>query len=321
MDDATYWLRVQARTAQLRPDMARAVLRAFQKIRDTLTEAELERFIRQGTADAIIDHLLSDQRLDPQFASVQREILRDVEQGVNYFGPQVPRASASIAFNVLNPNVLTALDTLNTKVVEQLKADLRTLVRGGIVDGDGPRDIARKMRSMIGLGPTQVQEVQNFAEALRRLGFPNARNPFDYAKRDKRFDATLKRWLKEGPADTAAKQAKRAAQIDKMVATYTKNRIALNAESIARTAVLDSFKRAQELSWQQAMEQGFIDPTRVTKRWMGVMDSRERDEHRAMEGQTVPFASPYSNGERIPGESTYGCRCLSRYHQTPLVEA
>jgi len=26
----------------------------------------------------------------------------------------------------------------------------------------------------------------------------------------------------------------------------------------------------------------------------------------------VPFGSTYSNGEDVPGESTYGCRCVSR---------
>ncbi len=40
----------------------------------------------------------------------------------------------------------------------------------------------------------------------------------------------------------------------------------------------------------------------------------KRDEHVPMNGETVPYDQPYSNGQMIPGEGDYNCGCLSRYH-------
>lgn len=103
-----------------------------------------------------------------------------------------------------------------------------------------------------------------------------------------------------------------SAQIEKMVDAYRRKMIAFNAETNARTATLDAFKLGQELSWQDAKDKGLLGERDVlVKQWKGVMDKREREEHIAMEGETVLMDEAYSNGEMIPGESTYNCRCLS----------
>ena len=102
------------------------------------------------------------------------------------------------------------------------------------------------------------------------------------------------------------------AQITKMTDAYRRRMIAFNAETNARTATLDALKLGQELSWRDAMDKGIIPEGYVLmKQWKGVMDDREREEHIAMEGETVPFDQAYSNGETVPGESTYNCRCIS----------
>jgi hypothetical protein len=85
---------------------------------------------------------------------------------------------------------------------------------------------------------------------------------------------------------------------------------AFNAETNARTAALDAQRSAQRLVWEEAIESGAVARGDVTKTWRGVKDERERPEHLAMEGETVQFDQPFSNGEMIPGESTYNCRCI-----------
>ena len=76
---------------------------------------------------------------------------------------------------------------------------------------------------------------------------------------------------------------------------------------------LDSFKQGQDLSWRQAVQRGIVDGDKLTKRWVGVMDDRERPEHVAMQDETVPYLETYSNGNMIPGDDTWNCRCLSVY--------
>lgn len=50
-----------------------------------------------------------------------------------------------------------------------------------------------------------------------------------------------------------------------------------------------------------------------TKTWRGALDDRERDEHVAMEGETVGVAEPFSNGLQFPSEPN--CRCVLVYQE------
>jgi uncharacterized protein with gpF-like domain len=49
------------------------------------------------------------------------------------------------------------------------------------------------------------------------------------------------------------------------------------------------------------------------KTWFGVMDERERDEHVALEGETVGIDENFSNG--IPYPSEPNCRCAAVTHE------
>jgi hypothetical protein len=212
----------------------------------------------------------------------------------------------AISFDYLNPRVIDAVRALESKVMTTLQGDIRETVRAyvenGIRKGLGPRAIATPLRSVIGLAPNQETAVRNFERALR--GEPGAANPLGYKLRDRRFDGTVK---KGGLTD---------AQVTTQVAAYRKKMVAFNATTNARTATLDAMKLGQHLAWQDAIDRGIVDRYRLKKKWIGVMDSRERPEHVEMEGETVPFLDEYSNGEVIPGESTYNCRCIARYFQT-----
>jgi hypothetical protein len=188
---------------------------------------------------------------------------------------------------------------LDTKVVQTLKSDVVDVVRAhvenGLRDGVNPRVVARELGQVIGLAPNQEAAVRNFRKLLE-AGDPEA---LVRKLRDRRFDSTIRRGAL-GPE-----------QIEKMTEAYRRRMIAFNAETNARTASLDSMRAGQRLSWQSAIDSGIVDGSRLVKRWSGVLDARERPEHVAMEGETVPFDQPFSNGEMTPGESTYNCRCIA----------
>jgi hypothetical protein len=106
------------------------------------------------------------------------------------------------------------------------------------------------------------------------------------------------------------------AQIDKMAETYRKRFIAHNAETHARTIALDAQKHAQGLAWEDAIRRGVVNAEDLVDTWVAVGgpggDGRNRPEHLDMHGEQVPFGSPFSNGQVIPGETDYNCRCLRR---------
>jgi hypothetical protein len=185
--------------------------------------------------------------------------------------------------------VIDAVRALDTKVMRTLKDDVREpsapSSRTGLRDGEvAETAIAASVRDVIGLAPNRRRRSQLPDDA--RGGRPRRAAR---ALRDKRFDATLDRLLGGDGLSPA--------QVDRMVDAYRRKMLAFNAETNARTAALDSMKLGQKLSIDEAVRMQVYDASRLIKRWIGVMDDRERPEHVAMEKEEVPYEDPYSNGE------------------------
>lgn len=308
--------RIQQRASALDPELAAAILKAFARIRDSMSEADIVKALQLGGTDRLFQEILSQAVMDVAFQPVRDRTRTQYLNAVKYAAREIPKVTGQVgfAFDFLNPAVIQAIRQLETKVITDLQSDVRQTVtlaaEDGLARGVNPREVAQTIKSVVGLGPKQWEQVSNFRQALEAVGSPDGRNPLDYAARDKRLDPLIKRLQ-------AAGEPLSPERIDKAVTAYTKKRVALNAETVARTTALDAQKAGQRTSWDTAADQGIVDRSRLRKRWIGIMDDRERPEHVAMEGEEAAFDEPYSNGEMIPGESTYNCRCLSRYFQAP----
>ena len=299
-----FWRRVHARASALVPESTRDFLRAFDVLRANLTGRQIEEWIAAGAVDRLIAYALTDADFATAFSGYRARIQLVTRDAAAYFGksiPGVPVKTVGVAFDYLNPRVVDAVRQLDSKIMQTLATDtrqtLRDIIQKGLESGAGPRQTARALRDVLALSPNQLAAVQNYRDALVAGDKGKA---LGYELRDKRFDGITKRG------------ALTPAQVDKMEAAYRSRMVAFNAETNARTATLDAFKLGQELSWKDAKDKGLLGERDVlVKQWKGVMDDRERPEHVALEGETVPIDVPYSNGEMIPGESTYNCRCLS----------
>lgn len=291
----TFWLRVQRRAATLQPDMARALLAAFARLRDALSAHELARLIAVGDVEAVVQQILGEPALQAIFAPFRAKLQLSTRDAVAWFAKDLPGDAKAIGvmFDVLSPHVVEGMRRLDLSTLAGLKDDARDVARSvlqeGLAKGVNPRETARQLRASVGLGANQLEWVANYRAKLEA-----GESVTGYALRDRRL------------------ATRTPAQIDTAVAAYQRRLIALNAETTARTATLDAMKLGQDLAWRDAAEKGLLaDGVTLWKQWKGVMDDRERDEHIAMEGETVPMEMPYSNGEMIPGESTYNCRCVS----------
>ena len=299
-----FWRRVHARASALVPESTRDFLRAFDVLRANLTGRQIEEWIATGAVDRVIAYALTDADFATAFSGYRARIQLVTRDAAAYFGkdiPGVPAKTVGVAFDYLNPRVVDAVRQLDSKMMQTLATDTRQTVRDiiqkGLESGAGPRQTARALRDVLALSPKQLAAVENYRDALVAGDKGKA---LGYELRDKRFDGITKRG------------ALTPAQVDKMEAAYRARMVAFNAETNARTATLDAFKLGQELSWQDAKDKGLLGERDVlVKQWKGVMDAREREEHIAMEGETVLMDERYSNGDMIPGESTYNCRCLS----------
>jgi hypothetical protein len=280
--DSDYWTRVQRRANTLSPDLRREVLSAFRVLRESLNDAELARLIASGEIDKILDEALVDRAFRP----LRDRIFEATRKGFESNIKDLPvRGRIGIAFDTLAPRVIDGIRQLDSRVIQELKDNVRNVVRAhvenGLRDGKNARAIGRTLRDAIGLGVTQEENAAKYEAKLRAL----------------------------------TKDPLTEEQIARKVAAYRSKAVRFNAEVTARTATLDALKLGQKLSVDDAITVGALDPERLVKTWLGVLDSRERPEHVAMQGETVPYSQPYSNGQMIPGETEYNCRCISKYTQ------
>lgn len=308
-----FWQRVQDRASRLQPDLAREVLRAFQRLRTELGDINLLKLLETNQIDRIIAEAMDQNTLRDAFLPVRERIRLAVRDAVNVSARDLPAAARTVGvgFDILNPRVIDAIRRLETQVIGSMETGVRETVRQiverGLTDGLAPRAVARQLRDHLSLAPNQEQAVANFERMLREGDVEALTRQL----RDRRFDSTLKKALAgEGLTDE---------QISRMTAAYRARMEAFNANTIARTAALDAQKLGQKLTWDAAIARGDVDGSRLTKTWVGVMDDRERPTHVAMEGQTVPYDQPYSNGQMVPGDTEYNCRCLSIFRLKPAA--
>lgn len=301
--------RFRRRLAQESPAVARAILDAWREVAATISESQLAELLASSSIDRIIAEFLDEKTLDRALAGLRTQLRLQVERTVTWSAADLPKrgridGNLAVQFNVLNPRHIDAVRALDTAVMRVLKDNVRESFRAflenGIRDGIGPRKLASQVKDWIGLSKNQVEAVANFRGLLES----GDREALTRALRDRRFDSTLRRLL------GANGEGLTTAQIDRMTNAYLKKMVAFNAETVSRTATLDALKVGNRLTWQQAIEDGFVPRERVMKRWVATLDDRTRDEHAAMNGETVPFDSPYPNGDMYPGESDpWNCRC------------
>jgi hypothetical protein len=303
-------LKAQSRVSRLQPDMTARILKAWAIIRESLSEAELTRMIDSGFLDRIIQEVLSEPDLDRAFLAFRQEIRQTVEDSYTLSIRDTPKAGKiegvqAIAFDHLSEHVRTAIQKLETPVLTSLKDDIRETVRAairqGLDDGVAPRTVARGLRDVIGLGKNQLEQVQNFRDALEGK---NGRTLTDYTLRNKRIDAMLEK----GPLT--------AEQVDRYTEVYRKRRIAENANVVAQTTTRSAYKSGQALSWADAEEKGVIpEGFQAVKTWVHFdPQPNPRPEHQALNGETVPASENYSNGDSYAGEGDpWNCHCLDRF--------
>lgn len=322
--------RIRRRVAGMAPGIVERELAAFALIRGSLTERELVAALDNGTIDALLERLLSDDALTGPFARLRAHIdaasLRAAETAVG----DLPRQWRAV-FNVLNPIVIQAVRNLNDEALRRLTGDVRETVRqrmlAGIQAGENPRQTARGMRDVIGLAPRQEAAVRNFMDELRRGDRKALRRALAKGHFRTETGEVLKRRAHAGGQGLSSRQLGTLmrdlgtrqlteAEINTMAREYRKRLMAWNAEANARTIALNANKAAQRLAWENSIDVGAVDRARLQRTWIAVGgpagDGRNRPEHLDLHGTTVGFDERYPNGQLTPGETDFNCRCIER---------
>lgn len=211
-----------------------------------------------------------------------------------------------------------------TETVEETRDMVRNRVLRGVTAGENPRRVAldlvgrrrigthRRTGGIIGLTRHQEEWVQGARAELQ--GDAPLRNYLTRKARDRRFDSTVRRAIRDGrpvPVDIR----------EKMVASYRSRLLRLRGETVGRTEALSAVHAGQHEAIEQAVVDGNIPAEEIERTWYATSDSRVRDAHLAMSGQVrrhgEPFQSPTGARLMYPGDSSLGasprdivnCRC------------
>jgi hypothetical protein len=173
-------------------------------------------------------------------------------------------------------------------------------VADGNAAGVNPRDIARGLRDVVGLGDSQAVWVSNLRRELEAG----------------RFGVALDRKLLTGPIrQTVAARARSGkalspSEVDRIVAGYADKWRAWHAETISRTTSLDLLRHGSLAKAKAAVARGEYGNEPVTKRWVTRIDGRQRDSHELLNGKVLPLDGVWWD-DGVPRQTAggYNCRC------------
>lgn len=313
----------------------RTVLAAWNEvlsdIRDQATIQEIAHALNAGRVDSAVDLLQLDRAT---YEPLEHEILEAYREGGRTGAGQVGRIPMEqggqlvARFDIRAPGAEAWAASMSSRLVVEIVETQRETVRGyivqGLANGQNPRSVAldlvgrvsqatrRREGGIIALTSQQAGWVQSARQELESLD-PNY---LTRRLRDRRFDAAFERALREG-------RPMRDGQIDAAVNRMQTRAERYRAETIARTESINALRAGQHEAISQAFEQSDILDKEIEKEWSATMDDRTREDHRFLDGQTVPYDQPFITAEgyqlMYPGDSSLGaparetidCRCGS----------
>lgn len=313
--------------AQHEPLISAAFFEAIADIRDNAQISRIIEFLRQNDIESAIQAI----NLDPvAFRRVDQAILTAYEAGGIATVTSMPPIRSPelgrvvVRFDVRNPRAEQALrehsSSMITRIVDDQRTMIRTALTEGLAAGKNPRNTAldvvgrlnratgRREGGTIGLTAPQERYVARAREELMSGDPAKLRAYLDRARRDKRFDRTVAKAIREGkPLDQAT--------VDRIAGRYSDRLVQLRGETIARTETMQALNASQVEAWDQAIEASGLNRADIRQVWIATADRRTRDSHRHLNGEEIMLGGTFSNGLRYPGDPNApvseiaNCRC------------
>lgn len=226
---------------EFEPSVRRAFIKAVDGLKSSVTLKELQTSIESGNIETVISILgWSDYNSGLRgMTELLREELIDSAKiaGVQLIGV----VGSDVRFDVLNPMSASFIRQYEFGLIQQITEETRDAIRAIVLDafeeGGHPYQQAREIRMLIGLTERQMNAVSNYWDSLLESDMSDAR------------------------AETLAMQ-------------YYGRLLNYRARTIARTETIRAAGQGRELLWQQAMEQGLLDPYATRRQWLVTPDDR-----------------------------------------------
>lgn len=309
----------------LEPPMRRAFELSVQRIIARSSIGDLTDAI---AASASLDVIMQAAGVTDAAFAEMHEAIREAFKaaGAFYMAAEVP-SRYGINFRMTNPRVNEWLDQVSSQLItgdlipEQRRA-VQIALSNGVEMGRGPRSVAldivgrinstgRREGGVIGLSEPQAQA---YIRAAGELGGLDS-NYFNRARRDKRYDAMVRRAIDSGTLLTSK-------QIETITGRYADRLLELRGTTIARTEAIGAANAAGQEAMEQVIDEGLAERDAVQKQWDSTRDGRAREAHWAANGVRVNIDAPFNIGGellRYPGDSrgsagnVINCRCFVQH--------
>lgn len=248
---------------------------------------------------------------------------------------RTPTGLIAFAFDMRNSwvenDVRTNSSQYIARISEEVRNNIRQTLQKGVIRGDNPRETAlnivgrinpvtkKREGGTLGIDSRQLRWANNAQTYLEQLD----KRYFTLGLRDKRFDKTVQKAIDEGkplPKET----------VQKLITSYRNAALKYRAETVARTETIQSMNRGRYAAHRQAIDEGTLRESAITKEWLDTNDSRVRTTHSILgykfgRGKGIAFDAPFvsPSGARLmfpsdsslsaPPEERIMCRCGLNY--------
>lgn len=316
--------------------VADAFMKAVDELRAGVQIQRLQAAIEQGNIEAALDAL----NLDPAAYNEMLDRLRDAhtaggQSSVDTFPRRRADGTALVMrFDGRNPRAEAWLSrnssTLVSRIVSDQRAAVRASLAAGMQRGDNPRQTAldivgrvnrvtgRREGGVLGLSVPQEQFVRSARDELASSDASGLRNYLTRTRRDRRFDRTVTKAIREKtapPKEIAAKA----------VTAYERRLLQLRGETIGRVETMTALQNGKREAFQQAIDAGKVNAADVRKAWRSAGDLRVRHTHVMLNGDSAAFNEPFQSASgallQHPMDTSLGagpdeiinCRCDCEY--------
>lgn len=324
--------------AELEQRYGTAIAEAFlAAIEDLRTSADLQRIvlaIQAGNIEAAIAALnLDAAAFDKLLDAFQQSYVAGGGAAVATMpGRDASGARMVIRFSGRNPRAESWLREQSSVLVTRILDEQRTAVRqalvAGMEKGTAPRTIGldivgridkttgKRAGGVLGLSGPQEQYLRSARAELASSDPADLKQYLTRARRDKRFDRTITKAIRDAqpvPADIQRKAATR----------YEARLLELRGQTIGRKEAMTSLHAGKHEAYLQAVESRSVAESDIRRTWRSAHDGRVRHTHALLNGDTVglreAFVSPggarlmYPGDPSAPASETIGCRCDVNY--------
>ncbi len=322
--------------------VSRAFAEAISELRNSVVMRRVIDQLESGDIEGALDAIGLDESV---FSTVRRELAEALAEsgtalvaGVKFDPPGETRAV--VRWNVGNPEAVRALNEWLggriTQVTEDARAATRAALSEGFARGQGPRQIAldvvgrvgpngKRSGGVLGLNQQQAQLVGRMRYSFENGFLSDTGIPLfwikrdgslgsKFSKRDRRFDGSILKLLKEGKTPTKA-------QIDKWTGRYSDRLLKLRGDTIARTETASAVEQGRFDGFRQGMDAKGYPYQYAIKEWRhGGGGMKPRVQHVAedeviVRGLFTPFVMPdgtqllYPHDPAAPPGHVINCTC------------